>query len=360
MKILMLSWRDKKNPKKGGAEVVTDKYLSGLASKGHEVTLLTSSFSNAKKKEQYNGYKIIRKGGTLGVYFYGWLYALKHKNEFDVIIDQINTIPFFTFLGIPKNKRICFIHQLCQNVWFWESGFPINWIGYLFENIYLKFYRNTRVITVSNSTKEDLVNKGFTKVSVIENAIDFKPAGSVATKKSNQLCFVGRLKNSKRVHDCIKAVSLVKDKLPDLTLKIVGVGDKRYENKLKKMVKELNLEKNIEFLGSVNLEERNKIMAESEAILVTSVREGWGLIVTEANANGTLAITYDVHGLRDANKTGVICGNNTPENLSEKIVELLNDKSMIISKSEKALRFSYDYVDWQNNLNEIDVLIRAI
>jgi hypothetical protein len=54
MKILMLAWRDMKHPQKGGAEVVTDIYLKGLASKGHKITLFSSFFPGCKKKEDYN------------------------------------------------------------------------------------------------------------------------------------------------------------------------------------------------------------------------------------------------------------------------------------------------------------------
>ena len=41
-------------------------------------------------------------------------------------------------------------------------------------------------------------------------------------------------------------------------------------------------------------------MAEAHVLLMTSVREGWGLVVTEANACGTPAVVYNVPGLRDS------------------------------------------------------------
>lgn len=345
----MLAWRDMKNPKKGGAEVITDRYLNGLASKGHDITL----FSAGVGSEKYNGYNIIRKGGVLGVYFYGWLYAFKNRKKYDVIIDQINTIPFFTFFGIPRDKRVCFFHQLCQNVWFWESKWPISWIGWLFENVYLFFYRNTKTIVVSKSTKDDLISKGFKDVHVIENGIDLKPVSKVGVKVSNQLCYVGRLKNSKRVHDCIEAVRLVSTQMPDVSLKIVGVGDKWYVEKLHKMAKGLN----VEFCGRVSFDERNRIMGESCAILVTSIREGWGLIVTEANANGTVAITYDIHGLRDANRTGIVCRENNPKELSEEIIKFLKRKDLIKSMSIDALKDSYGFIDWNYRIDKFEEVL---
>ena len=114
MKILMLSWKDLKHPKRGGAEVFTDVYLEELAKRGHQVTLLTSSVKNTPKKEAYKGYTILRKGNEFTVYFYGFFYAFRRKNKLDIIIDQINTLPFFTPLIISKPKRVAFLHQLCK------------------------------------------------------------------------------------------------------------------------------------------------------------------------------------------------------------------------------------------------------
>ena len=55
MKILFLNWRDKKNPKAGGAEVVTEEIAKRLVKKGHQVILLTSKFKGCQNKENVDG-----------------------------------------------------------------------------------------------------------------------------------------------------------------------------------------------------------------------------------------------------------------------------------------------------------------
>jgi glycosyltransferase involved in cell wall biosynthesis len=58
---------------------------------------------------------------------------------------------------------------------------------------------------------------------------------------------------------------------------------------------------------------------------MTSVREGWGLVVTEANALGTPAVVYDAPGLRDSTRdgeTGLVCKENSPRALAQAIVAL--------------------------------------
>ena len=46
-------------------------------------------------------------------------------------------------------------------------------------------------------------------------------------------------------------------------------------------------------------------MSRSHVIVVASIREGWGLIVTESNAVGTPALVYDSPGLVDAVKINI-------------------------------------------------------
>ena len=70
------------------------------------------------------------------------------------------------------------------------------------------------------------------------------------------------------------------------------------------------------------------LMQRAHLICVTSLKEGWGLIVTEAASQGTPAVVYNVDGLRDSvrnGKTGFVCEMNTPGNMAEQCTELLGD-----------------------------------
>jgi glycosyltransferase involved in cell wall biosynthesis len=73
--------------------------------------------------------------------------------------------------------------------------------------------------------------------------------------------------------------------------------------------------------------------------VVTSVKEGWGLVVTEANSQGTPAVVYNVDGLRDSVKdgnTGIIAKENTPEGLAKALVSLLGDSPTRYSQIREA------------------------
>lgn len=57
MKILVMNWRDIKNPLHGGAEIFTHEHMKRWAKAGHECYLIASAFPNCKKVEEINGYK---------------------------------------------------------------------------------------------------------------------------------------------------------------------------------------------------------------------------------------------------------------------------------------------------------------
>ena len=348
----MLAWRDMKNPLKGGAEVVTDIYCKGLVDKGHEVVLFASAFPNCAREETYNNYTILRKGGRLSVYWHASKYVIKNIKSFDYIIDQVNTLPFFTPLYVSKKKRIAFFHQLAMNVWFYETNFLIATIGICLEWLYLKLYMNTRAFVVSKSTKQDLMNYALAKsrnILVLDNQIDFKPVAKIP-EKEDYFVFCGRLKKSKRVHDCIKAIANV----PGAKLKIIGDGDEKYKLELHQLVKQLHIKNKVEFLGFRSFKERNMIMGKAQAILVTSIREGWGLIVTEANTNGTMAITYDVPGLRDANKKGIITKKNDFKELVKEMRAIFKNKELNLNYSRQSLNFAKQHINWDEKINELE------
>ena len=81
----------------------------------------------------------------------------------------------------------------------------------------------------------------------------------------------------------------------------------------------------VAFLGRVSENEKRERLGRAHALVATSVREGWGLVVTEAAANGTVAIGYDVAGLRDSiGASGGILTRADPASLATGLVRLLS------------------------------------
>lgn len=347
MRVIWLSWKDLHHPLAGGAEVVTDQLLTRLAADGHEVTLVTAGYEGADPQGELHGYSIKRFGNRFTVYAKARRY-LKQAGEIDVLIEEINTIPFFSGWVRPDTKRFLFFHMLAREIWFYQMFFPASLIGYLLEPIYLRLLSGHQVITVSESTKKDLIRNGFEpeRISIISEGINLQPLKSLtAVSKYSQptVLSLGAIRPMKRTLDQIKAFEAAKKALPNLTLKVAGLADGKYGAKVNNYIERSPYKDAIECLGKVDHQTKIELFQKSHVIMVTSVKEGWGLIVTEANSQGTPAAVYNVDGLRDSVKdgiTGQVARRNTPKELGKAVATLLADKQRYEQLRQSAWEWS--------------------
>src|ERR1019366_8001153 len=97
-------------------------------------------------------------------------------------------------------------------------------------------------------------------------------------------------------------------------LTIVGIGE--VEAQLRQRASQPELAESITFTGGLPEEGKNAELRRAHLLIHTSIREGWGLNVIEANAMGTPAIVYPVGGLVDSTldgQTGILTRDETPE-----------------------------------------------
>ncbi len=360
MKIVWLSWKDKHNPMAGGAEVVGHEIRKRLVRDGHEVVLLSAGFLGAEQKEMIDGYEVVRLGKRFTVYYHAWKYYRKYlKINTDIVIDEMNTVPFFARF-YSKKKTFLFVHQLCRQIWFYEMFFPLNLIGYLLEPIYLWLLRESEVITVSTSTKNDLVKYGFNKekISIIKEGIEWVPIASldiIQKEKTPTIVSIGSVRMMKRTDHVIQAYLLAKKQIPNLGLVIAGQSVGRYGQRVKRMA----ARNNIKFLDVISSEQKKILLKKANLFALASVKEGWGLVVTEANSYGTPAIAYNVDGLRDSiqNKTtGLLVENGNIEKLSKGIVDYFNNKEKYLKMPHKALEFSRE-INFDNSFKDFKIIL---
>jgi glycosyltransferase involved in cell wall biosynthesis len=357
MKILWLTWKDPTHPHAGGAEVVQRELCKRLTADGHEVTILTASYPGAAHEDTLHGCRIIRVGGRFSVYWHAYRYYKKHLVGWaDIVIDETNTIPFFAKYYV-KEPHLMFFHQLCREIWFYQMRFPLSLIGYLLEPLYLRLLSGSQAIVVSESTKRDLMRHGFKagNIHIISEGIELEPLTTLKKiEKYPQptLLSLGAIRPMKRTLDIIKAFEIIKSQAstpsliarngaersdeaiqqnPLATLRLIIAGDTSgtYGEKALRHIAQSPFKADIEVLGRVSKEEKLELMQKSHALAVTSVKEGWGLVVTEAASQGTPAVVYNVDGLRDSvrrGETGIITTENTPENLAKAIAHLLTDQ----------------------------------
>lgn len=103
------------------------------------------------------------------------------------------------------------------------------------------------------------------------------------------LLYVGRIISLKRIHLAILSVKQLREKVhPESHLKIIGpISSPSYYNQLLKLIKELDIEENISFLGPKPHFELPKYFQEANLLVLPSDKETFGMVMVEAMACGT-------------------------------------------------------------------------
>lgn len=345
MHIFLLNWRDIKHPRMGGAEVLTHGIFSRLVQRGHRVTWYASSFPGSSSHEFIDGIDIHRGGNAVTVRAAAFAFY-RHANDVDVVVDEINTLPFFTPL-YARAPVVAFICQLAREVWFYEAPPVVAQIGYSLERLYLRPYRHTSTLTISESSAESLRSEAALRgsIGVMPMAIDQYSAGPPLplSQRDETIVVLGRVTPSKRIDHTIRAISLLPERFSRLRLQIVGGGSPDVRNSLDRLAGELGVRDRIEWSGFLTEAEKRDRLRKARAVVMNSVREGWGLAVSEANLAGTPAVGYRIPGLRDSirdGKTGLLTG-QSPEELARGLAELLTDEARYADFARAAQDFAH-------------------
>lgn len=346
LRFLVINWRDIKNPEAGGAEIHLHEIFKRIVQHGHQVTLLTSKYNGCKRGEIIDGIRVIRIGTKLTFLFSAFFYYITRfgfgKNNFDFIIDDISKIPVFTPLYVKK-PIIAIIHHIHGKTLFKELPFFMAVFAYICEWLMPFFYKKIPIITVSESTRNELILKGIPKsnIEIIYNGVNHELY--VPGKKSEKplIIYIGRVKKYKQLEDLIKAFNIIRNNGKNIELIIAGRGD--YHEELKNLVKKMSIDSNsIKIYKNITEQEKISLLQKGWIYAITSMKEGWGISIIEANACGTPIIAYRVSGLKDAVKngqTGLLVKNGD-------IKELANTIEMLLSNTELREKLTNNTTEW--------------
>ena len=294
---------------KGGGEKRIYEISKRLVEKGHEVHWYGMKWWDGNSTIEQNGvylhgvceprelYVEGRRSIKEAIYF-AWK-VLPHLLRGEIDIADCQAFPYFPCFSAKMHslfKRAPLIitwYEVWDDYWYEYLGRK-GVFGKVTERLTSKL-PNTTTITISEKVKNDLISIGVNneKISVIPDGIDFEGIrGIKPSTKRYDLLYAGRLIKHKNVDVLIRAIDIVKKKMPDIKCGIIGDGPEM-EN-LKKLTRNVNLEKNIEFLGF--LEEAKDVIAymkSSKVFVLPSTREGAGLVTLEANACGLPVITVN-------------------------------------------------------------------
>lgn len=362
MKILVINWQDWTNPLSGGAEIHLYETFRRVAAMGHEVTLFCCGFEGAPEREVIDRIEIIRHG-TRNTFNYGVrTYYREHfqGKGFDVVVDDINKIPFYTPRYVTE-PLVAISHHFFGTSIFRETWLLPGLYVFLAEKLVDWVYRRTPFIVVSESTLEEFVRRGFPRenFTVAYNAIDHdrlhptgRPKAAVPT-----IGYFGRLKKYKSVDHVIRAFARVRLEIPEARLVMIGRGDFREE--LEKLAEQLGVADGVEFTGFVSEERKQELLEELWVVVNPSMKEGWGIVNVEANACGTPAIAADSPGLRDSVRHGVT-GELYPygdlDALTDALLRILRDDELREEYRQRAIEFARSLTWEETARRTVDIL----
>lgn len=352
MKILIFNWQDIKNPFSGGAEVHLHEIFKRIVTMGNEVTLVVSKYPDCKEEEYIDGILVKRYGNrNLFNYLVPKLYKkIIKNNHYDIVIDDINKIPFYTPLYVKK-PLLAISHHFFGKSIFREVDFIRGFYVFLSEYLVNFIYKDTSFVVVSESTKSEFIKRGFSpdKFTIVTNAISQEQFPlKISEKHINPLIvYFGRLKKYKSIDHLLYAFRNVLNIIPNAELFILGKGD--FKQELENLAEKLNINEKTKFYGFISEEEKIELLSKAYCVVNTSMKEGWGITNIEANACGTPVISANVPGLRDSVKEGVsglLYEFGNINQLTDLIIQIIQNiklrEELSLGSLEWAKSFSWD------------------
>ncbi|PSK97160.1 glycosyltransferase involved in cell wall biosynthesis [Murinocardiopsis flavida] len=310
VRIAVINWRDPWQAAAGGAEEYAWQISRHLVGRGALVTFVTSREPGQARHETRDGVIFRRMGGKFSVYPLVALWLLLWRREFQVALDCMNGIPFFSRLVLPRATRVVsvvhHVHDLQFNAYF---NRPMAWFGRFVESRVASFvYRHCTTVTVSESSRRAMREKlGWRgPITVVHNgspqAEPVPPPGDPSELGAPAVVSLGRLVVQKRVTRVVDLAVDLRDSWPGLRVHVVGRGPESVP--LEEQIRRHWLADRVVLHGFLPEDAKNAVLAGSLLHVTASEFEGWGLTVIEAAAMGVPTVAYDVDGLRDSVRDG--------------------------------------------------------
>jgi len=340
----------------------------------HKITVITSWKKGLKRTDNFDNITISRvgphhqysnKGGFISRLKFAFAAIKEGLRHGDAdIIDGYNFTTYLPAYVVAKkiNKPvIATYHETWVGDWIKNKGLVTGLPYDIYERLILKL-KFDKIIAVSNYTKKRVKHiKG--DIVVIPNGTDENELSRIKANKENTLtlCFIGRLVKTKKVDVLIRAVAILKDKIPKLRCKIIGKGTE-YAN-LNSLAKQLGVESYIEFLGFVeDKRELMRVLKSCHVFCFPSILEGFGIVIIEAMALGTPYVCSDIEVLReitDNGKGGLLFKTGNPTDLADKVVRLLDKrvyKKKVVEGKKLVLKYDWDLISHRVEKTYIDTI----
>ena len=205
------------------------------------------------------------------------------------------------------------------------------------------------IIVDSSSIKALISTWTKSKIYVVSGGIEYEYIKEIQShtllNKSPDIFFVNKLRKLKGVDILVKSLPIVINSIQNLIVYIAGIGPQ--ESELKSLVKKLNLESNVKFLGFISDEEKYQYYKACKLVVVPSRWDCQPFALFDAAASGKPVIASDMSnpGIVDDGKTGLIFKSGNVKDLADKIIVLLKNEKLR-EEMGKAAKEKVKQYDW--------------
>jgi len=342
-------------PHLGGVEVLFRNLCEGLASLGHDISIVTHRIKGTKKFEVLNDVKIYRVNCFHSRYFFTFL-AIPKVFRIAKECDLIHTttfngaFPAWFVSKLSRKRCIITIHEVWVGKWdkLTEMSWLISKIHDLLERmIYLLNF--DKYIAVSQSTKKQLEDIGIKKekVTFVYNGVDYshwnpkkydrsKMRKMLGLEKNFVYIFSGRPGISKGLEYLIKAVPLISLKIPNSKLLAIVSKDKAYKKRydhILRLIKQLKIEDNVIIHDPVHYKELPGYIRSADCVVVPSLAEGFGFAAAEACAMNIPVVASNTTSLPEVvSGKYVLVKPRDEKSIAEGVVDIIKTKQKPLKK----------------------------
>jgi len=343
MRLLLLNWKDLWHDGAGGAELYVEQVARRWHDAGHQVTLLVPRVPGRPDEETVDGLRVLRRGGRHSVFTQARAHLRRHGAGYDHVVEAVSTRPFFAHHVVGARATALYF-QMADDVWTREYAFPVSALGrHVVEPHWVRRMRGARVVAISDSTAADLERRGVAVAEIVPPGVT-APAElpeRVLRRHAPRLLYVGRLTQTKRAADAVRAAALVREVLPSAHLDVAGDG--YLAARLARAAGP-----GVRFHGRVSEATKQALLSRADLVLLPGTREGWGIVALEAAGWGVPVVTYDVPGLCDAvlsGQTGAVVPPQ-PAAMAAAALRLLHEpqawERLSLAARRRALHFTWD------------------
>lgn len=338
-----------------GTELASYNIAKYLKKRNHEVSVITSydkELPTHNTVEGFNVYRVTKSNIRFLGYLVFWFKIFWNIKRIKPEIVHVQGL----YIAIPA-----FLAKKFFKIPYVISGQGSDvYMSWPFKKIISKLgLNNSKVsIALTEHMKKEMQKISKKKTVVVPNGMDknkfnldkYESRENLGLSSNDKIIiFVGRLEPVKGIQYLIESMNILKNTENNLKLLVVGYG--KDDQKLKLLVKTLELEEIVIFTGKIPNEKIPEYLAASDIFVLPSLSEGFPVVLLEAMASGLPIITTKIRGLAEIIQDGVngfLVHPKSSNEIADRISLILNDKKVIkkmyVNNKKKSSLYNWEKI----------------